>query len=99
METLIRILFLLDHRSFAGFLLRALGKSIAEQRRNGESVKEGFGLSLALLALFLTAWLGHALSPTAPGRPTILERPEGPNETGRQTERPPESARLGGRRR
>lgn len=44
------------------FLLKALRRSIQEQKREGETVWEGFGLSLSLLVMFLVVWVGHGLA-------------------------------------
>jgi hypothetical protein len=44
------------------FLLRALARSIRQERRKNESLREGFGLSLTLLWMFLLVWFGHGLA-------------------------------------
>ena len=44
------------------FLLHAFDRGATENRRPGESLRKGFGLGLALLALFLVTWAAHGIS-------------------------------------
>ncbi len=59
---LFQLIVLLITIGTLGFLLRALARGIRQERRSGDGLWENFGLSLSLLVLFLTSWLGHGLS-------------------------------------
>ena len=62
METFIRLIVIgITVGSFL-FLLRALGRSIQQERRQNEPLRKGFGLSLTLLWMFLLVWFGHGLA-------------------------------------
>jgi hypothetical protein len=45
-----------------GFLVFSMVRSIRDERTEGRSVWREFGLSFALLALFLLSWAGHAVT-------------------------------------
>jgi cell division protein FtsB len=61
-ETLIRLVVLLITIGSFLFLVRALSRSIEQERRKNEPLRKGFGLSLTLLWLFLLVWFGHGLA-------------------------------------
>jgi hypothetical protein len=45
-----------------GFLVFSMVRSIRDERTSGRSVWREFGLSIALLILFLTSWAAHGVS-------------------------------------
>jgi hypothetical protein len=45
-----------------GFLIFSMVRSIQDERTEGRSIWREFGLSIALLILFLTSWLGQGIS-------------------------------------
>ncbi len=45
-----------------GFLVLSMLRSIRDERTEGRSVWREFGLSIALLVLFLTSWLGQGVA-------------------------------------
>ncbi|HEX2053426.1 MAG TPA: DUF6766 family protein [Actinomycetota bacterium] len=62
METQIRVVVVGITVATLVFLFRALRRSIDEEKRKGETVWKGFGLSLSLLVMFLVVWVGHGLA-------------------------------------
>jgi hypothetical protein len=45
-----------------GLLIASMLRSIRDERTPGRSIWREFGLSIALLTLFLTTWVGHGVS-------------------------------------
>jgi hypothetical protein len=61
-DTLIRLIVIGITIGSLLFLLRALKRSIQQERRKNEPVWKGFGLSLTLLWMFFLVWFGHGLA-------------------------------------